>query len=84
MVRKSGGRSHRPFIGTAQQDTGQVILVQPLHHEFERLPYVRAWERRIPEGGPRSRASGCAASAFSCVRQADEPKSQARLAAFQE
>ena len=24
-----------PFIGTAQQDTGQVILVQPLHHEHD-------------------------------------------------
>jgi len=41
MVRKSGGRSHRPFIGTAQQDTGQVILVQPLSR-FDWLAWARA------------------------------------------
>jgi hypothetical protein len=26
---------HGPLVGTAWQDTGEVILVQPLHHQHD-------------------------------------------------
>jgi hypothetical protein len=35
LLRNRGQAHDSPFVGTAQQDTSQVILVQPLHHEHD-------------------------------------------------
>ena len=48
--------------------------------DSSRCSAARRWRGR--SGRARSRASGCAASAFSCILPADEPESQARIAAL--
>jgi hypothetical protein len=35
LFRNCRQAQHGPLIGTAQQDTSQIILVQPLHHEHD-------------------------------------------------